>query len=201
MVRKPQTIDFWVGRLPHWEVENGRYFVTIHLAGAIPSAGQQRIRSVVSEFEKHPNVNSSDRIHHSRRIFREMENWLDRAPQRMDFNNPRVADVVKSAIEHRSDTGIWAMYEWVIMPNHIHLFFELLSGRLKPVLQNFKQRTGREAMKLTTSDHPRFWQREWFDHWSRSDEEDERIMRYIRENPVKAGLCEHPVDWPYSSAR
>jgi hypothetical protein len=36
MIRKPETIDFWVGRLPHWEVVDGRYFVTIHLAGAIP---------------------------------------------------------------------------------------------------------------------------------------------------------------------
>ena len=34
----------------------------------------------------------------------------------------------------------------------------------------------------------RFWQDEWFDHWPRSDEQDERIMRYIQNNPITAGL-------------
>ncbi len=43
MTRNPETIDFWVGRLPHWEVVDGRYFVTIHLSGAIPEAGHHRI--------------------------------------------------------------------------------------------------------------------------------------------------------------
>src|SRR5437588_608980 len=32
MLRNPETISFWHGRLPHWEVVGGRYFVTIHLA-------------------------------------------------------------------------------------------------------------------------------------------------------------------------
>jgi len=201
MIRKPQTIDFWVGRLPHWEVEDGRYFVTIHLAGEIPQQGKQRIRDIVQNYDRRPNVNSSERLRHARKIFREMEVWLDGAPHRTDLQNPEVADVVKEAIEHRSHTGIWKMYEWVIMPNHIHLFFELTGGRLKPVLESFKQRTGREATKLTSGRHERFWQREWFDHWSRSDEEDARIMRYIRENPVKAELCRIAIDWPHSSAK
>jgi len=29
---------------------------------------------------------------------------------------------------------------------------------------------------------------------------DDRIVRYIENNPVKAGLCSKPSDWPYSSA-
>ena len=201
MVRKPKTTNFWVGRLPHWEVEDGRYFVTIHLAGAIPQAGQQRIRAIVDNYQRHPNVNSSERLRHSRRIFREMEAWLDRTPQRTDLTIPNVADAVEEAIAHRSDSGIWEMHEWVIMPNHIHLFFELTSGNLKSVLESFKQRTGRAAGKVLDVPEQRFWQREWFDHWSRSDEEDARILRYIRENPVKAGLCEHPGEWQYSSAQ
>ena len=42
MIRRPEAVAFWYGRLPHWEVVGGRYFVTIHLAGAIPPAGQER---------------------------------------------------------------------------------------------------------------------------------------------------------------
>ncbi len=42
---KPKTIRFWRGRLPHWEVEAGRYFLTVRLKGAIPIEGQERIRA------------------------------------------------------------------------------------------------------------------------------------------------------------
>ena len=48
MIRKPETISFWRGRLPHWEVTSGRYFVTIHLAGAIPPQGQERIHTLAA---------------------------------------------------------------------------------------------------------------------------------------------------------
>jgi len=85
------------------------------------------------------------------------------------------------------------------MPNHIHLFFELLKAGLKEVLEDFKSWTGGRAARLTSLDDDRFWQREWFDHWSRSDDEDERIIAYIRQNPVKAGLVSDYRDWPYGS--
>jgi hypothetical protein len=52
---------------------------------------------------------------------------------------------------------------------------------------------------LLSIDRGRFWQREWFDHWSRSDDEDERTVVYIRNNPVKAGLVKSYQDWPYAS--
>jgi len=42
-----------------------------------------------------------------------------------------------------------------------------------------------------------FWQREWFDHCSRSPEHDDGIVKYIRQNPVKAGLASSPHEWPY----
>ena len=91
------------------------------------------------------------------------------------------------------------MFEFVVMPNHVHLFFELLDGRLKEVLEDFKTWTGRQAGRCINLRGHRFWQREWFDHWSRSDDDDERIAAYIRNNPKKAGLVADYRDWPYGS--
>jgi len=39
---------------------------------------------------------------------------------------------------------------------------------------------------------------ESFDHYSRSDEETERIIAYVMNNPVKAGLVKSPEDWKWS---
>jgi putative transposase len=44
------------------------------------------------------------------------------------------------------------------------------------------------------------WQHESYDHWVRDLGELERIVNYIKANPVRAGLCEKPSDWTYSSA-
>ena len=128
-----------------------------------------------------------------------MEAWLDRAERDVHLRHPEVAEMVVEAIEHRECRGDWRLFEYVVMPNHLHLFFELGRAGLKRVLEDFKRWTGHQAAKVLDLDGRRFWQREWFDHWSRSDEEDERIICYIRDNPVKAGLVENPGDWPYGS--
>ena len=46
-----------------------------------------------------------------------------------------------------------------------------------------------------------YWQTETFDHWARDEAEMYRIIEYIENNPVKAGLVERPEDWYWSSAR
>lgn len=58
---------------------------------------------------------------------------------------------------------------------------------------------GFEAMDLVM-DRAAFWQDESYDHWVRSGEEFERIVRYIEANPVRAGLLERVEDWRWSSA-
>jgi REP element-mobilizing transposase RayT len=128
-----------------------------------------------------------------------MEKWLDRTPASRQLGVPVVARMIEEAIENRVTRGIWNMFEYVVMPSHLHLFFELLQPGLKQTLKSFKRWTGHEAAKLIPLWGPRFWQQEWFDHWSRSDAEDERIAAYIRRNPMAAGLCNDYLTWPYGS--
>lgn len=45
-----------------------------------------------------------------------------------------------------------------------------------------------------------FWQREYYDHWIRTEKEFFSIVHYIEQNPVVAGLAVSPEDWPWSSA-
>jgi putative transposase len=199
MKRKPETLNFWIGRLPHWEVVDGRYFVTIHLAGAIPAEGQRRIRDTAGELEQLAPQNKDGRLRIQRKIFREMERWLDHADYSAHLHNRHVAEQVIEAIRFRVQQHVWQVFEWVLMPNHLHLFFELTNGCLKQVLEAFKKWTARKASEIVAIETALFWQREWFDHWSRSDSEDDRIVTYVRQNPVKAGLVNDHREWPYGS--
>jgi REP element-mobilizing transposase RayT len=198
MIRKPETIAFWRERLPHWEVVEGRYFVTIHLVGAIPQEGEDRIHALAREYDKLAETDTEGRLRLQRRIYGEMESWLDRTDYASHLQRPDVAQMIIESIAFRQ-ARTWNMLEFVVMPSHLHLFFEVLDGGLKHSLEQFKRWTGHQGTQLLGCDGQRFWQDEWFDHWSRSDEEDEKIIHYIRQNPVKANLVKEYQDWPYGS--
>jgi hypothetical protein len=184
MNRKPKTIDFWCGRLPHWEVEDGRYFITIHLAGAIPTQGQLRLRQLSAEASRIDDRTAPEWLRVQRMIFQEMERWLDQAPVVALLGQPPIASMVCEAISERQKRKAWDVLEYVIMPTHIHLFCELGNRGMKWTLKDFKRWTGHQAVKtLGQGKASRFWQREWFDHWSRSDEEDEKIINACRAGP------------------
>jgi putative transposase len=197
-MRKPETIAFWFGRLPHWEVVDGRYFITLHLAGAIPRQAGLRIRSISNSLSKLPTSNIAGRLKVQRRIFSEMEFWLDRSNSVAYLTQPRIAKMIHESIEHRNGCD-WHMFDYVVMPNHLHLFCELRRKGLKSVIEDFKRWTGHKAIKLLNQSRKRFGQDEWFDHWSRSDEEDDKIVQYIHQNPVKTGLVRDFRDWPHGS--
>ncbi|MGD0815633.1 MAG: hypothetical protein ABSA83_18730 [Verrucomicrobiota bacterium] len=71
---------------------------------------------------------------------------------------------------------------------------------MSDILKSWKQFTSRRAKQLLGIREGRFWQPESYDHWIRNDSEAARISRYIRNNPVIAGLCAQPEDWRWSSA-
>ncbi|MBP88615.1 MAG: hypothetical protein CMJ64_18190 [Planctomycetaceae bacterium] len=120
---KPKTIGFWRGRLPHWEVEDGKYFVTIRLKRAIPKAGLDRIREKSEALQNVDHTNEAEVLRIQRLIFKEMEYWLHRSKQVQHLRGQQVAEMVIDAIEHREQRCVWNMFEYVGMPNHVHLFF------------------------------------------------------------------------------
>lgn len=208
MTRHPKTLAFWVGRLPHWEVEEGRYFITLHVAGAIPAAGRERICRLSEEMGQASVATrgSVGWIEKQRLVFREMERWLDRASHNPILREPVVAAIVAEAIEHRHRTHEWNVFEYVVMPTHLHLFCEVGPRGLKNSMETFKRWTATQVLAhLRSSSRTRlkadvqFWQREWFDHWSRGDPEDDRIVQYIRNNPKTAGLVSCIDEWPFAS--
>ena len=84
------------------------------------------------------------------------------------------------------------------MPNHVHVVVELPEGAppLAKTLQLLKGYSSRQANQLLGRSGS-FWQAESYDHVVRPGEL-ERIIRYVLENPVKAGLVNDWQKWPYS---
>ena len=70
---------------------------------------------------------------------------------------------------------------------------------LTRIMHSLKSYTANRANAILGREG-RFWQRESYDHWIRDIEELERIVEYVRTNPVAAGLCHAPQEWRFSSA-
>ncbi|MDD4737488.1 MAG: transposase, partial [Kiritimatiellae bacterium] len=99
----------------------------------------------------------------------------------------------------------YELLAWVIMPNHIHVMIsETAQWPLSKVVQSWKRHTSKEIHKR----HPGIgelhsaplWQRDYWDRFIRDRQHYETALHYIENNPVAAGLVDHPADWPWGSA-
>lgn len=73
------------------------------------------------------------------------------------------------------------------MPNHVHALIETSQTPLAEILRGWKSYTGKAANRLLERTG-NFWQAEYFDRYIRDEEHFRKAMRYIENNPVKAGL-------------
>jgi REP element-mobilizing transposase RayT len=76
------------------------------------------------------------------------------------------------------------------MPDHLHGLFGFPSSKpMTKVIAAFKSWLAKQCDIQ--------WQRDFFDHRLRNIESASEKAKYIRMNPVRAGLVTHPEDWPY----
>jgi putative transposase len=90
-----------------------------------------------------------------------------------------------------------ALGRYVLMPDHVHLFVVLPEPgpTLSVWVRGLKRALG-VALKAEGSRQP-FWQEGFFDHVLRNGESYSEKWAYVRENPVRAGLCDKAEDWPW----
>ncbi|HKK19061.1 MAG TPA: transposase [Opitutales bacterium] len=90
-----------------------------------------------------------------------------------------------------------AVGRYVIMPDHVHLFvsFSERGTTLQNWTKGLKTILGK---RLAENRIPRpHWQPGFFDHVLRSGESYGEKWQYVSMNPVRAGLCAKPEDWPW----
>ncbi|MEZ5276884.1 MAG: transposase [Opitutaceae bacterium] len=90
-----------------------------------------------------------------------------------------------------------AVGDYVIMPDHVHLFVALpINGmNLGQWVGALKMALGRTLIDLG-QDKPH-WQEGFFDRLLRNADSYSEKWDYVRMNPVRKGLCAAPEDWTY----
>ena len=189
------------GHLPHYDRMHLVQSLTFRLADSLPAAERRNIERELAHFPV------SER-EHTRRM--RIERFLDNGYGCCALRHPRVAKVMEEALL-RFDGGRYRMLAWCIMPNHVHALIDQLSPLWK-VLLSWKSFTAKRAIvwneelnlgipNICTGKENHFWMRDYWDRFIRDENHMRNAVRYIHENPVRAGLCARPEDWPWSSAR
>jgi REP element-mobilizing transposase RayT len=167
-------------RLPHFHPDGEHLFVTWRLHGSLPEV---------------PKVIYATPGH----AFAVEDCVLARSHGRLWLSDARVARQVVDAIRTGESRKRYELHAWVVMPNHVHMLI-LPHVPLPQITHWIKGRTAREANLLLERTGEPFWQHESWDHWVRDEREFQRIVAYIEQNPVSAGLAGTPEGWPWSSA-
>lgn len=94
------------------------------------------------------------------------------------------------------------LYAYCLMPNHWHLLVEAPTGKtLIRMLQRFTSTHARTLRrKQENQGTGAVYQSRYRAHAVQKNESFLRVQKYIEQNPVKAGLCQTPKDWRWSSA-
>jgi putative DNA methylase len=174
------------GYLPHFDAPGVRQMITYRLADAMPASRQREWEALLALEDER-----------ERRI--KIEAYLDAGYGECYLRHPEIAALVQENLLH-FDGSRYRLLAWVVMPNHVHSLIETSQTPLAEILHGWKSYTGKAANRLLkrTGD---FWQPEYFDRYIRDEEHLAKAVRYIENNPVKAGLAKLPEEWLFSSAR
>lgn len=198
-------------RLPHWDVEDGIYFVTACLADSLPSQGFEKLRRYRKELDsrrKPTTINELDwETRKHKLLFARFDQMLDTEAMVQFLDDPRAAEEVRKSLYFFAGKR-YDLIAYVVMPSHFHWVFKPRPGGsckekkgLSPrekIMHSIKSYTGNRCNELLQRSGP-FWQDESHDHVIRDEEEMLRIIEYVENNPVKAGLVSQPEEWTWSS--
>lgn len=193
--------------LPHILPPGECVFITYRLAGSIPTEvllrlveeKQEAIRRITGrENDSMANQNAVDDEH--KRYFARFGQYLDRAtngPHWLKQSN--VAVIIKEGLHHR-DGEDYDLHTYCVMSNHVHVLVTIRHEHcpFHLTLKSLKGYSARKANEVLNRTGQPFWQSESYDHVVRDAAEFNRIVAYILNNPVKAGLIEFWEEWPHN---
>lgn len=201
--------SFYRRNLPHIQPLNTALFLTFRLTGSLPKEvlGRMLDEKLILEkaLKNDPSASQSRFRQLARRHFAMLESWLDKASIGPTWlTDERIAGIVAEALHHR-DGKRFRLDAYSIMPNHVHSVFAPLTNSdtpesLSSIMHSLKRNTARRANQILGRSGA-FWEHESFDHYIRNHAEHLRIVRYVLENPVKAGLVKTWEQWPWNYVR
>ncbi len=120
------------------------------------------------------------------------------ADRETPFRVDTVAAMVCENVEFYCRKLAYRLCGFTLMPDHLHALLSPAKSerRLPYWLDVFKSYTTNQYMKMGY--RPPLWQASANDHVCRTAETAEKVLTYVVNNPVRAGLVQCWQDWPWT---
>lgn len=197
--RRPRSIHEhkgWHSRdyLPHFDCPEHLQFITFRLFDSVPASV---IANWKSELKITPNL-SQDHLR-VLELYHRLAIYEDAGYGSCFLRHPPIAEVVQNALLF-FDARRYRLQAWSVMPNHVHVLIATMAGHpVSELLHSWKSFTAKKCNQLLRR-HGAFWMEDYFDRFIRTAQHLAYARDYIHHNPVKAGLCQTPAQWRWSSA-
>jgi len=116
------------------------------------------------------------------------------------FTEADLASALIALSAEARDRGDLVLHGYVVMPDHYHMLVTLTGA---PSVTNVVRRVHSafaRPVRARGFGGGRVWQRRFYDHVGRGDEDWLAKLTYLHENPVRAGLVKSAVHYLWSSA-
>ena len=108
----------------------------------------------------------------------------------LPLTSPGLAPDILNSVLHYERSRVWHVLLMLLMPDHLHAILSFASDRsMSQIVGDWKRYTAKSFGVL--------WQANYFDHRLRDEEQFTLKYHYILRNPVAAGLCSDPLEWPW----
>ena len=179
------------GYLPHLDSPGLIQAVTFRLADAVP-------KDVIEHWKRELEQATTESPQRERILRERIARFEDAGHGACLLRNPSYASILQNALLH-FDGDRYRLLEWCVMPNHVHILAHCPEGsRLGDLVKSWKTFSAREINRLIHT-QGNLWAKDYHDRYIRDQGHLANARAYIRNNPVKAGLCKKPEDWPWSS--
>lgn len=128
------------------------------------------------------------------------------------LTNPDVRVALREAICIVRETLPFRIEGWVLLPDHLHAIWTLPEGdadfstRWRLIKRHVTRTCGAGyarpeylTERRTAKQCGTFWRHRFWEHLLRGDHDFRQHLDYLHGNPLKHGLIERVVDWPWSS--
>lgn len=203
---------FFRRKLPHYQPSNSIFFITFRLYGSLPASVLQQLKeeydSELQLLAVERDVFTSAKQLLYKRYFERFDEFLDTyAESPTHLGIPEIAQLVCDTL-HYWNSKRYTLVCYCIMPNHVHMVIDVLNFipveylkkqtyELSRIMESIKRYTARRSNTMLHRSG-RFWQKESYDRVVRDGKELNETLRYIVDNPVKAGFIDASEKWKWT---
>jgi putative transposase len=204
-ISEKDTKYFYSRNLPHLFDIHKPVFITFRLKFSLPQSIVDELVNRKREWQKAYNaLDGKQKLTEFKKKDAKYFQWYDLLIAKSNetpklLTNPELASYISEALHYHNNVR-YELIAYCIMSNHVHVvIFPMLNtdndifplSRITYSWKRYSATKINKSMKLEGN----LWQKESYDHIIKDENGLYRVIEYVINNPVEAGLVEHWKDW------